>query len=329
MGVFNLFCVTTDPDATSFFGFAYAEGYSSTLLQPQYAALVESNTDPTSPGDLNWSVVSKFDGSKLSGYPGTMEPRVGYNGRGAWANISVTDGFSWSGPFSRHALGYASGEQHTPREINTSPDDGNGNSYIYGLGASNRIALSCQDSLSQASVQQYLPAHVTTPLCSFQFPSALHPATILQSQSSTSITYSGSYPSTLYTIRDPSTSLVLSSEVQFNADVVNMVYFVPIGTGSGASTFALIRKYKEIYAFDNVNGFRYTHLVKVVNVTDPPTPESSSSPLSAGGIWGIAVGYPDSSYTGGQAGSTDTLPMVPITPMPEHMQEKSWKYYRI
>ncbi|KAG9069783.1 hypothetical protein KI688_009108, partial [Linnemannia hyalina] len=87
----------------------------------------------------------------------------------------------------------------------------------------------------------------------------------------------------------PSTSLVLSSEVQFNADVVNMDYFVPIGTRPGASTFALIRRHKEIYAFGNDNGFRYTHLIKAVNVTDPvrsnpnppslpqPTPESSSS----------------------------------------------------
>ncbi|KAG0078008.1 hypothetical protein BGZ90_006108 [Linnemannia elongata] len=99
---------------------------------------------------LKWSVVSKFDASKLSGYPGLingvdiscamnalgvftmfgqytsttpftstklpfgirydpagkMNPRVGYNGDGAWSNITVADGFTWSGPFNRYALGY-------------------------------------------------------------------------------------------------------------------------------------------------------------------------------------------------------------------------------
>ena len=161
-----------------------------------------------------------------------------------------------------------------------------------------------------------------------------------------------------------------------------------------------------MYAFGNDNGFRYTHLIKPVNVTDTvrsnpnppplpqPTPESelsslpssSSSALSAGGITGIAVGvivviagvlfllvkryrnrrnrdntinttadkdqsvpdedddisissekmadesgrnysyiegkYPDSSYAEEQAGSIDILPMAPIAPIPEHMQEE-------
>ncbi|KAF9146015.1 hypothetical protein BGX30_005111 [Mortierella sp. GBA39] len=195
---------------------------------------------------------------------GTMELRVGYNGLGAWANISVTDGFSWSGPFSRHTLGYASGGADA-MPVHASLSD-----------TSNTITLA---TLNESTM-------------------TLAPMAVWN-------TYSGSYPSTLYTIKDPSTSLVLSSEVQFNADVVNMDHFVPIGTGSGASTFALIRRYKEMYAFGNDNGFRYTHLTKAVNVTDParnnphppslpqPTPESSSSSssaLSAGGIWGIAVG---------------------------------------
>ena len=151
MGVLDLLCVTTDPDATTFFGLAYAEDYSNTTVaNPQYAVLVKSNTNPSSPGDLNWSVVSMFDGSKLNGYPGsvnsvdtsctmnalgvftmfgryistasfagtkvpfgirynpagTMDPKVGYNGRGAWSNVTIKDGFNWSGPFDRYVLGY-------------------------------------------------------------------------------------------------------------------------------------------------------------------------------------------------------------------------------
>lgn len=150
MGKLDLLCVTTDVNATTFFGFAYAEDYNSTLLQPLYAVLVKSNANSSFTQGLRWSVVSKFDASKLSGYPGLingvdtscamnalgvftlfgqytsttsfgstklpfgirydpagkMNPRVGYNGDGAWSNITVADGFTWSGPFNRYALGY-------------------------------------------------------------------------------------------------------------------------------------------------------------------------------------------------------------------------------
>lgn len=152
MGKLNLLCLTTDLSATTFFGFAYAEDYDSTLLQPLYAVLVKSNVNPSpsTTENLDWFVVSKIDGSKLSGYPGSingidtscamnalgvftmfgqytsttpfastklpfgirydpagkMDPRVGYNGDGAWSNITVADGFTWSGPFNEYSLGY-------------------------------------------------------------------------------------------------------------------------------------------------------------------------------------------------------------------------------
>ncbi|KAK3830463.1 MAG: hypothetical protein JOS17DRAFT_161082 [Linnemannia elongata] len=163
--------------------------------------------------------------------------------------------------------------------------------------------------------------------------------------------------SVLHTINNVSTSLIVGPAVEFDGDVIDMDYFVPIGPGSGASTFALMRKYKELYAFGNDNGLRYTHLIKAVNVTDPirsnaippplprPTPESSSSSvLPAVGISGIAIGvivviagvlflivkrYRNhrkrdnaGNYAEGQRGSTETLPMAPITPIPEHMQEE-------
>ncbi|KAG0280578.1 hypothetical protein BGZ96_001518 [Linnemannia gamsii] len=74
-----------------------------------------------------------------------------------------------------------------------------------------------------------------------------------------------------------------------------MEYFVPIGPGSGASTFALIRKEGTMYAFGNDGGFQYMHMIDKVNVTDSirsnPNPSlSSSSPLSTGAIIGIVVG---------------------------------------
>ncbi|KAG0285281.1 hypothetical protein BGZ96_010439 [Linnemannia gamsii] len=72
MGVLDLLCITTDPDATTFYGLAYAEDYNSTDLKLQYAVLVKSNTNPSSPTNLTWSVVSMFNGSQLNGYPNSV-----------------------------------------------------------------------------------------------------------------------------------------------------------------------------------------------------------------------------------------------------------------
>ncbi|KAG0271605.1 hypothetical protein BGZ96_005748, partial [Linnemannia gamsii] len=72
MGVLDLLCVTTDPASSTFYGFAYAEDYSSSVVQSQYAVLVMSNSSPTAPTDLTWSVVSMIDGSHLNGYPASM-----------------------------------------------------------------------------------------------------------------------------------------------------------------------------------------------------------------------------------------------------------------
>jgi hypothetical protein len=93
--------------------------------------------------------------------------------------------------------------------------------------------------------------------------------------------------------------------VEFDADVVMMDYFVPIGPGSGPSTFALIKKNGTMYVFGNDGGFRYTHMIEKVSVAEslrsnpnplePPTtstpqPSGSSSLLSTGSITGIVVG---------------------------------------
>ncbi|KAK3830465.1 MAG: hypothetical protein JOS17DRAFT_817441 [Linnemannia elongata] len=491
MGVLDLLCVTTDSDATTFFGFAYAEDYNTAVVKPQYAVLVKSNTNPSSPGDLNWSVVSMFDGSKLNGYPGsvngvdtsctmnalgvftmfgqytstatkvpfgirydptgTMEPRFGYNGRGAWSNITVQDGFNWSGPFNRYALGYTNGgvdailvhaslsdtnNTITMATLNESTMTlapkavwsvnatihgksiltlaiGNGHMYTYGPVPNRYLAPTYLTGFPLATISPTIPVgtiYNTTALSEFSSMMTRcyyspRPIVYVNHGSLTMICgvkYSdGFYPGRLHTIQDPSTSFVMGPAVDFDADVINMDYFVPIGPGSGASTFALIQRYKEMYAFGNDNGFRYTHLIDAVNVTDtvrsnanpPPLPRPSpelsslsSSALSVGSISGIAVGviivmvavvflfvkryrirknrnniikttadkdlsvsdedddisvssekmadesgptysyiegkYPDGSYADGQTGSTEILPMAPITPIPEHMQEE-------
>ncbi|KAK3830447.1 MAG: hypothetical protein JOS17DRAFT_746408 [Linnemannia elongata] len=491
MGVLDLLCVTTDPDATTFFGFAYAEDYNTTVVKPQYAVLVKSNTNPSSPGDLNWSVVSMFDGSKLNGYPGsvnavdtsctmntlgvftmigqynstasfvgtkvpfgirydpagTMEPRFGYDGRGAWSNITVKEGFNWSGPFNRYALGYTNSGADamlvhaslsdtnnaiTMATLNESTLTlapmavwnvnatihgrsirtlaiGNGHMYTFGPVPDRYLSPTYLTGLPLETVNPTIPIgtiYNTSAFSGYNFMTVRCYYTpkpfMYVNHGSLTLVCGGEhegmyYPSVLHTIKDLSTSLIVSPAVEFDADVINMDYFVPIGPGSGASTFALIRRYKEMYAFGNDNGFRYTHLIKAVNVTDPVrsnpnppplprlTPESSSA-LSAGGISGITVGvimviagvvfllvrryrnhrskdntinttadrdqsisdedddisissekfaddsrpdypyiegkYPDSRYAEGQTGSTDILPMAPISPIPEHMQEE-------
>lgn len=69
MGVLDLVCVATDPDRTKFYGLAYADGYNFDSTKTKYAVLVNTNTRPTDPTQLAWSVVSVLDSSLLAGDP--------------------------------------------------------------------------------------------------------------------------------------------------------------------------------------------------------------------------------------------------------------------
>ncbi|KAF9145520.1 hypothetical protein BG015_011870 [Linnemannia schmuckeri] len=150
MGLLNLTCLTSDSNKTSFYGVAFARDYSSNNDKPEYAIVVRSNTNPTSPTNITWTTISMFDSSKLAGYPdaakgvdyscayneqgiftlfgrttggsskvpimvpfgirydptGSMDPRFDFQGTGAWMNISVDTGHTWSGGFTRYSLGY-------------------------------------------------------------------------------------------------------------------------------------------------------------------------------------------------------------------------------
>ncbi|KAF9147806.1 hypothetical protein BG015_010499 [Linnemannia schmuckeri] len=70
MGWLDLICLTTDPASTTFYGLAYAADYS-TNSDSKYVVLIRTNTNPTSPEDLTWSIVSLFEAWKLAGYPYT------------------------------------------------------------------------------------------------------------------------------------------------------------------------------------------------------------------------------------------------------------------
>ncbi|KAF9907037.1 hypothetical protein EC991_011341 [Linnemannia zychae] len=70
MGFLDFACLTADADATTFYGIAYADKYSADthLGRWKYNVLVKSNSNPSSPSDLTWTVISIFDASKLTGY---------------------------------------------------------------------------------------------------------------------------------------------------------------------------------------------------------------------------------------------------------------------
>ncbi|KAK3830445.1 MAG: hypothetical protein JOS17DRAFT_160792 [Linnemannia elongata] len=103
----------------------------------------------------------------------------------------------------------------------------------------------------------------------------------------------------LLQITDYRNASALSWPEWFDADITYMDFFVPIGNNTGTSTFGLLKKAGTMYAFGNDNGFRYTHLIDKVNVTNslgvdpnpPPMPAPSpSSLLTTGAIVGIVVG---------------------------------------
>ncbi|KAG9069779.1 hypothetical protein KI688_009104 [Linnemannia hyalina] len=309
-GVLNILCVTTDPNAATFFGFAYADDYSTITTNPQLAVRVRSNTNPSSEGDFTWSVVSKLDGSKLNGYPDAVNG-VDYS-RAINAELVVT-------VFGRHA-------PHTSLYRHRGP--------------------------LQDSIQSYRNngARIHRP-----------------------------DKSAFYTLSAPSTSIILGPVVEFDADVIEMEYFVPIGPRSGASTFGLIKKYNDMFAFDNDDDLRYTHLIKDIKVSDtstsnlypvlpsdPPSEgqhyrqeassglllernkdiiaisildkekiasdEDNNSSISSKKIGDEGDGptplflegkYPDSSHRERRAPSyTDNLPMAPTTPVPERLQDQ-------
>jgi len=68
MGFIDLICITADPDATTFYGLAYThiqEQSPSGNYDTQNLVLVKSNTNPSSPSNLTWSVVSRIDSWEL------------------------------------------------------------------------------------------------------------------------------------------------------------------------------------------------------------------------------------------------------------------------
>ncbi|KAK3841651.1 MAG: hypothetical protein J3R72DRAFT_491232 [Linnemannia gamsii] len=137
MGILQLRCVTTDPAATTFYGFAYAKGYNLTApdipSSTNYTVLVKSNTNPASPSELTWSLVSMIESETLTYYdpdyshsyacavnaqgvfsvfisfvtPSRKPFGIRYDpGLRAWTNLTVDSKYAWPYVFKEQMLGY-------------------------------------------------------------------------------------------------------------------------------------------------------------------------------------------------------------------------------
>lgn len=151
MGVLDLLCITTDPGSTAFYGFAYAQSddcrtsyYSGCTTNNN--VLVKSNTNPTDPKAMTWTLVSMINSRNMSGITnmygrkasctinaqgvftmfgwslrsvgsakpfglrydpaGTMDAQYNFKGQGAWMNITIDNAYNWTEAFDDHKLGY-------------------------------------------------------------------------------------------------------------------------------------------------------------------------------------------------------------------------------
>ncbi|KAF9092843.1 hypothetical protein BGX23_003876 [Mortierella sp. AD031] len=148
MGVLDLDCLTTDSDATTYYGFTFTSSYDDAPNPyTSNAVLVKSNSNPVSPYNLTWSVVSRIESRYLMGSiegsiscavdaqgvftafrrykgmssyttslpfglrydpTGTMDAKFNVKGPGAWMNITVDPSYAWSKDYTNQVLGYVS-----------------------------------------------------------------------------------------------------------------------------------------------------------------------------------------------------------------------------
>ncbi|OAQ23502.1 hypothetical protein K457DRAFT_36528 [Linnemannia elongata AG-77] len=386
MGVLDLVCVATDPDRTKFYGLAYADGYSFDSTKAKYAVLVNTNTRPTDPTQLAWSVVSVLDSSLLAGDPnpannvdfsctasaqgvftlfgramssspsskdrmpygirydpnGSMDARFNFTRPGGWMNITISGEYNWSGTFNRRYLGYVNSGT-TKVLVHASISDKNDTINFATMNEStNSLTMTAKwamnASIHGSSLQalwidnDYLYTYGqgdtwTDPFVLSAFPlTTLGPTTPVSRGYTSNITYScynyptpivyyvkdtlsllcglersASLPCVLYTVKNPNSGRYVEWPEYFDADVVNMDSFTPMGNSTDFWSYALIKKKGAMYTFGNDNGFRYTRMVNSVSVADPFGVDPnvimtriissiSSAPLSTGLIIGIIAG---------------------------------------
>ncbi|KAG0014418.1 hypothetical protein BGZ82_001756 [Podila clonocystis] len=101
MGRLSFDCLTTDADATTFYGMIIADDYAINKYPNRFTkvvAVVKSNTSPASPLSMTWSVVSKIGYESLTGQITQLKyvPRCAINSKGVFS-ILVHLGFQSSG----------------------------------------------------------------------------------------------------------------------------------------------------------------------------------------------------------------------------------------
>ncbi|KAF9321129.1 hypothetical protein BGZ91_004596 [Linnemannia elongata] len=197
---------------------------------------------------------------------GSMDPSFNYQGTGAWMNLTVGEGHTWSGGFTRFSLGYAK-TGATKVLVHASISDTN-------------------NVVSLATVNDSTGTLAVTALWTMK----------------PDVAYVGEVTIRL-TIRDPNTAINQGIAQKGSATLIDMDFSVPIGDWRelGPSAFALLKNQGTIYAcgIGNYKGFRYNHTASQVIVAEsygidlnPPPPPAAPTPtiLSRGGIIGIVFG---------------------------------------
>ncbi|KAK5822327.1 hypothetical protein F5H01DRAFT_410631 [Linnemannia elongata] len=109
MGALDLICVTTDPDSTAFYGFAYADSYDCSYGYCSNNVLVKSNANPTSGSSLTWSLVSKISSrnmTSVASYIFDAKFSCAISAQGVFTMFGWTRGGMYSGPNSAFGVRY-------------------------------------------------------------------------------------------------------------------------------------------------------------------------------------------------------------------------------
>ncbi|KAF9154159.1 hypothetical protein BG015_001735 [Linnemannia schmuckeri] len=292
MGFLDLSCMTTDPDGTTFYGLSYANDYSSNNgAKPKYTVLVRSNTNPSFPTDLKWSIVSMFESSKLTGYADAVnggDYSCAINGQGVFTM------------FGRYKVPSSSGDNKVPFGIRYDPSGAMDPSFgLKGPGSWMNITVNTGYNWSKDFRRS------TLGYVNIGTGSVLTHATISDTNNTITLATMDESTKSLTAAAQWATNATIHGKANqsFSTDLLDMTFFVPIN-GDGISPrpllFALLKNGGTMYAFSNGGrgGSEYTYTTYKVNVTDPyginPNPTHAAQPsktiLSTGDIVGIIVG---------------------------------------
>ncbi|KAG9069770.1 hypothetical protein KI688_009095 [Linnemannia hyalina] len=303
MGWLDLICITTDPASTTFYRLAYATDYSTDSTS-KYVVLIRSNTNPISPRDLVWSIVSLIESWKLAGHLYTTD------GSDCTCSSGAQDVFTMFG----RALSDSTSGLKRPYGIRYNLSGSMDDSFNYRRpGAWQNITVAggydWSGGLNRHSLG-YVNNGATKVLVHASISDTNNTVNLAMMNDSTMDLYGTglwvmiysskdfSTASMFLTIKDPNTLNGTGIVTKFDADVINMDFFTFIGDGSGdgASTFELLKKEETMYGFGNNGGLRYTHMIDKVNATETyginpnlPPPPAAPIPtiLSKAGVVGI------------------------------------------